>query len=288
MDTAAKIILADKYGICGGVQLAIQLFNDTLREQGSQPLYILHELVHNRKVTEKMRAAGAIFISAPEELPAGAAVLIGAHGISPAVENALRARASRVIDATCPIVKKIQNTAASLSPEDTLIFYGITGHPEADGILGRSGTESKFIISNTADIQKLPHCKRPVFLSQTTLNHTDADRLCAALQARFPDARRLGSVCNASYERQCAVEKLVHSADSLIVIGSPHSSNANRLCEIGRKAGLPTWLIGEASELPEELCNCEHIGVTAAASTPPEQIEAILAALTQLTAASNS
>jgi 4-hydroxy-3-methylbut-2-enyl diphosphate reductase len=274
--------VADCLGFCGGVKRAMELFRQACRENEGRPVYVLHELVHNLRVTAGMKEQGARFTDSPEELPPGATVLIGAHGIAPGVEAQLRKRAGKVIDATCPLVKQVQAAAAALTPEDELVFHGLAGHPEAEGILGRAGTEHRYVISCLEDVAALPELERPALLAQTTLNHRETDRVFAALQKRFPNARRLGAICSASFERQNAVEKLVPQIDALVVIGSDHSSNANRLREIGSASGIPSWLVDDTGKLPPEISSCHRIGLTAGASTPPEQIEDAISAIRKL------
>ena len=246
-----------------------------LREETSadEPVYVLHELVHNRTVTEQMSAAGAAFIVSPEELPHGATCLSGAHGVGPATEHALRERARRLVDATCPIVKQVQQAAAQVRADEALVLFGVRGHPEAVGILEHAVTPLRFLISGVEEVAALPDLPRPVFLCQTTLGHEQADRVFAALRERFPSARRAGSICHASAERQAAVEALVRQVDLLLVIGSPHSSNANRLREIGERAGVPSYLIEGPEQLPAALSEYPRIGLAAGASTPDEQIQ---------------
>ncbi len=272
-----QIILAKHLGFCGGVRRAMQCFDEALQELGA-PVYVLHELVHNRSVSEEMVARGAIFIHAPEELPPGANVLIGAHGISPQVEESLRCRAGKVVDATCPIVKQAQAAAADLADNENLVFLGVKGHPEAEGILGRV-TKKYYLVTSPEDVDNLPEIDHPVFLSQTTINYRDADVVATKLRAINRNTRELGTVCKASLERQTAVEELVASVDALLVIGSPHSSNANRLRDIGIQAGIPAWLIEGPDTIPNEAKSVKRLGVTAAASTPPNQIQNTLDAL---------
>ena len=272
--------IADCLGFCGGVQRAMRLFEETRRAMPSgEPLFVLHELVHNRCVTEEMRRQGARFIETPQDLPAGATVLIGAHGVSPETADALRARAARVLDATCPIVRQLQAAAAALTPDDELVFCGLHGHPEAEGVLGSAGTPRRFLVAATAEVDALPPLRHPILLTQTTLNHETADALFAALQRRFPHARRTGAICRASFERQSAVERLVREVDALLVIGSPHSSNASRLREIGERAGIPAWLVEGPEQFPPDLGQYRRVGIAAGASTPQAQIDRAIQAL---------
>ena len=275
-----KLRIASSLGFCGGVQRAMQSFK-SLRDSTppSEPVYVLHELVHNRTVTEQMAACGARFINMPEELPVGATCLIGAHGVGPETERALRERAARLVDATCPIVKQVQQAAAQVSPEEALVLFGVRGHPEAEGILAHAVTSKRFLVTRVEEIGVLPELSSPVFLCQTTLGHEQADCAFAALRERFPGARRAGSICHASSERQAAVEELVRQVDLLLVIGSPHSSNANRLREIGERAGVVSYLIEGPEQLPHDLLQHPVIGIAAGASTPDEQIQRTVTAV---------
>ena len=245
----------------------------------AEPVYVLHELVHNRTVTEQMRRRGAIFIATPEELPEGATCLIGAHGVGSETERRLRERTSRVVDATCPIVKKVQQIAAKLTDDEALVLFGVRGHPEAEGILGHAVTPSRFLVTGVAEVAELPELAHPVFLCQTTLDQEQAEEVFAALRDRFPQARREGTICPASSERQAAVKELVKRVELLLVIGSPHSSNANRLREIGERAGIPACLVDGPEQLPADLAKFTRVGIAAGASTPDEQIQRVVAAV---------
>ena len=169
--------------------------------------------------------------------------------------------------------------AAALAPEDELVFCGIHGHPEAEGVLGSAGTPRRFLVATVAEVEALPPLARPVLLTQTTLNHETTDDLYQALLRRFPHARRKGSICRASFDRQSAVERLVREVDALLVIGSPHSSNANRLREIGERAGIPAWLVEGPEQFPPGLGQYRRLGLAAGASTPQSQIDRAIHAL---------
>ena len=277
-----SIVTAECMGFCGGVKRAMQLFQEALENRRGEAVYVLHELVHNRTVTKEMEAAGAVFVESPGEIPCGSTVLIGAHGIAIEVEEELRLRAGRLIDATCPLVKQVQAAAASLSADEELVFHGMAGHPEAVGILSRAGTPHCFVVNGPEDAAALPELHKPALLAQTTLNHLETDAVFQALRERFPGCRRLGAICRASFERQSAVEKLVPQVEALVVIGSAHSSNANRLMEIGRAGGIPAWLVDDAAKLPPELGTFSKIGVSAGASTPSAQIESIISAIRRM------
>ncbi|MBO4620488.1 MAG: 4-hydroxy-3-methylbut-2-enyl diphosphate reductase [Victivallales bacterium] len=277
--------IASSLGFCGGVRRAMQSFEQLRSETPpDKSVYVLHELVHNRTVTEQMAAHGAIFIQKPEELPIGATCLIGAHGVGREAERLLRNRAGRLVDATCPIVKNIQQAAAGLAENEELVLAGLRGHPEVEGILGHAGTSQQFLVSCVEEVACLPELSNPVMLCQTTMHHEVADTIFTALQKRFPSARRGGVICHASSERQAAVEALVSRIDLLLVIGSPHSSNANRLREIGERAGIPSYLVDGPEQLPADLAKFPRVGVAAGASTPDEQIQRVIAAVRKLEA----
>lgn len=280
-----ELQIASSLGFCGGVRHAMQSFERLRAETPpDKPVYVLHELVHNRIVTEQMASRGAIFIQKPEELPRGATCLIGAHGVGREAEQLLRNRAGRLVDATCPIVKNIQQVAAGLAENEELVLAGLRGHPEVEGILGHAGTSRQFLVSSVDEVARLPELSNPVMLCQTTMHHEIVDRIFAALQKRFPSARRGGVICHASSERQAAVEALVSHIDLLLVIGSPHSSNANRLREIGERAGIPSYLVDGPEQLPADLAKFSRIGVAAGASTPDEQIQRVIVAVRKLEA----
>lgn len=245
----------------------------------TESVYVLHELVHNHTVTGQMRARGAVFIATPEELPRGARCLIGAHGVEPETERRLRERASRLVDATCPIVKKVQQLAAKLTETEALVLFGVHGHPEAEGILGRAGTPVRFLVTSVEEIAGLPELSNPVFLCQSTMENAQADLVFMALRMRFPNARREGTICHASAKRQRAVEELVKQADILLVIGSAHSSNAVRLREIGERAGIPAYLVDGSEQLPPDVAKFTRVGIAAGASTPDEQISRTILAV---------
>lgn len=278
-----ELRIANCLGFCGGVRRAMETFERLRAETpAEEPVYVLHELVHNRVVTGQMESRGAVFIATPEELPEGATCLIGAHGVGAETERLLRKRTGHLVDATCPIVAKVQQSAAKLTAEEALVLFGVRGHPEAVGILGHAGTARHFLVTGAEEIAALPELSRPVLLCQTTMSHEQADSVFAALRARFPDARRDGVICHASSERQSAVEELVEHIDLLLVIGSSHSSNANRLREIGERSGIPSYLIEGPEQLPAELGNFRRIGLSAGASTPDEQIRLTVEALRQI------
>jgi len=274
------VILAKSLGVCGGVSHALRLFDEAAAAlQPGEHIYVLHELVHNRCVTAAMERRGAIFIGSPDELPVGAIVLIGAHGATLEEMALLTARAARIIDTTCPIVGRLQQAVAALAPNETLLVHGQPDHQEIRGMLSRAHAGTWTFLQDEAAIETLPSMEAPVLLCQTTLNYRESQALFEKLRERFPACRALGETCHASQERQQAVEELVKLSDALVVIGSPHSANAKRLLELGRRAGLPAWLIDTPEELPAEIDSYHRIGVTAAASTTPDLIQRVVEAL---------
>lgn len=275
-----RIIRAQCMGLCGGVRHALELFSQVRAAlPPEQRLYVVHELCHNRFVTGRMRAQNAVFVTAAAELPAGAVAFIGAHGLDRESELLLQQRASRVIDATCPMVKRLQQAAAELLPDESMVFFGGAHHPECIGVCSRNHGKSCHIVAGLSAVASLPPLDRPVFFSQTTMNACQSEAIYEALRLRFPNVRRVAPVCSASSERQNAVLDMLPQIEALVVVGSPNSSNANRLRELGVAGGIPAWLVDEPSQLPPELWQYRVVGITAGASTPGEQIEAVAGAL---------
>ena len=272
-----EIVVADCLGACSGVNRALRLFDGQAgRLAAGQRLYVLHELVHNSEVTRQMQARGAQFITSPTELPAGEEAFIGAHGATLEEETSLTARTTRLTDATCPVVHRLHEAVAALTETDELVICGQAAHQEIRSLLSRSHAGHNFLVTQEEDIAALPELKRPCLLCQTTLDYRESLRFQQLLAARFPHCRILGIPCRASQERQQAVERLAQTCDALLVIGSRHSANANRLREIGLRAGIPSWLANMPEELPPEWMSCRRLGVTAAASTTDALIQQML------------
>ena len=272
-----EIVVADCLGACSGVLRALRLFDaQAARLPAGQRIHVLHELVHNDCVTASMTARGAHFIATPDELPQGEEAFIGAHGATLEEETRLAARTARLTDATCPAVHRLHETVAALTAADELIVCGQPDHQEVRSLLSRSGAGRNFLVANEKDIAMLPELNHPALLCQTTLDYRESLRFQQLLAARFPNCRQLALTCRASQERQQAVEKLVQTCDALLVIGSRHSANANRLREIGLRAGIPSWLANTPEELPPEWRSHRRIGVTAAASTTDQLIRQML------------
>ena len=271
-------LTAEVFGMCGGVHAALKTL-DGLLDSAGRPVFVFHELVHNRRVTESYRARGVVFAENIEDIPLGATLVIGAHGVAPDVEKLLRSRAGICLDATCPLVKKLHHIAGALTGEDELIIFGKKGHPEVAGVAGYSGTDKVFLISSPEEAAALPALNHPVFISQTTVDYSDVARTLEVLQARFPMLRPASNICDASARRQQAVERLAGKVDAVVVIGSGHSSNARRLCEVARRESCPACLIEGAGEFPPEWLELSRIGVTGGASTPQSLFDEMTAFL---------
>ena len=271
-------ITASVHGMCGGVFSALRILDEATA--GNQEVYVFRELVHNRAVTAKLTVAGVHFVNDIDHIPAGSAIVIGAHGVSAGIEAVLRAKASSCRDATCPLVKKLHHIAASLSPDEQLVICGKSGHPEVAGIAGNSGTEAVFIVPSVNEVKALPELTAPVFISQTTVDHQEVATVLNALKKRFPHIKECSSVCDASRKRQNAVIQLASKCDVILVIGSPHSSNAQRLREIAGQHGAKAFLIDNADEIPAAAVNtADVIGITSGASTPEYLFDAVVEVL---------
>jgi len=269
---------AQIYGMCGGVHSALKTLEELLNSSG-QGVFVFHELVHNRAVTDSFKRKGVIFAESIDEIPSGSPLVIGAHGVAPDVEDKLRQRAGICRDATCPLVKKLHHIAGSLTAEDQLIIFGKAGHPEVAGVAGHSGAGECFLISSPEEAAALPELSRPVFISQTTVDHEEVEMALEILKQRFSNLRECSGICDASRKRQQAVLELAAKVDCVIVIGSGHSSNAKRLREIARRAGCEAYLIENAGELTPQILQYSRIGVTSGASTPQFLFDGVISAL---------
>lgn len=259
--------IAEIYGMCGGVHAALNTLEKLVASQG-QTVYVFNELVHNNSVTGNFIRRGVHFVNRIEEVPLGATLVIGAHGVSPSVEEALRRRAGTCHDASCPLVKKLHQIAGEVTPEEELIIFGKAGHPEVEGVAGYSGTDKLYLISSPEEISGLPEMKSPVFISQTTVDHGQVSKALELLTGRFANLRVCSGVCDASRKRQEAVLKLVERVEAVLVVGSGHSSNARRLCELARSSGAAAFLIDNAGMITPEMTGFSRIGITSGASTP--------------------
>jgi len=278
-----KVILAQPRGFCAGVVRAIDIVEAALARYGA-PVYVRHEIVHNRHVVESLRAKGAIFVNELSEVPVGAVTIFSAHGVSKAVEAAAERRSLPVIDATCPLVSKVHMQGRRyLSQGRLLILIGHAGHPEVEGTMGQF-EEPVILVQTVADVAALdtPEDTPVAYVTQTTLSVDDTRRVIATLKRRFTDVigPATSDICYATQNRQNAVRELCRLADVLVVVGAKNSSNSNRLREIGEELGKRSYLVANGSELkPEWFRNVEVVGLTAGASAPEVLVDDVIVAL---------
>ncbi len=281
-----RVILAQPRGFCAGVVRAIEIVERALKTFGP-PVYVRHEIVHNRHVVESLKAKGARFVEDLSEVPADAVTIFSAHGVARAVEDEAKRRGLNVIDATCPLVSKVHNQANRyVRNARQLILIGHAGHPEVEGTTGRIPAPVH-LVQTEEDVEKLdiPADTPVAYVTQTTLSVDDTRGIIAALEAKFtdvigPDTR---DICYATQNRQSAVRDLCKQVDVLLVVGASNSSNSNRLKEIGGDSGVPSYLIADGSELkPEWVKNAKVVGITAGASAPETLVENVIDALAAL------
>jgi len=279
-----KIVLANPRGFCAGVDRAIDIVERALQLFGA-PIYVRHEVVHNRHVVERLRGLGAVFVEQLNEVPDGATVVFSAHGVSTAVENEAARRALQVFDATCPLVTKVHMEVSHFAREAReVILIGHAGHPEIEGTMGRFDTSfggQIFLVESIEDVQRVAvkDPSRLAFVTQTTLSVDDTALMVAALKERFPmlQAPRREDICYATQNRQDAVKKLLEHCDLLLVVGSRSSSNSNRLRELADRAGIPGYLVDGADDMQREwLDGKTTIGVTAGASAPEVRVQQVV------------
>jgi 4-hydroxy-3-methylbut-2-enyl diphosphate reductase len=284
-----EVLLAQPRGFCAGVSRAIEIAERALELNGA-PVYVFHEIVHNRHVVDDLAARGAVFVDDIEQIPPGSLTIFSAHGVSTAVVASARARSLRVIDATCPLVSKVHLQAQRYAKRGhAIVVVGHAGHEEVEGTRG-SVDGPVHVVGTLDEIAALPMpAGTPVaYVTQTTLSVDDTRELIAALEARYPDivGPGLDDICYATLNRQRAVRGLVGAVDMVLVVGSPNSSNANRLREVAEGQGVPAHLVERAAELdPAWFQGRRRIGVTAGASTPELLVQAVCARLRELGAA---
>ncbi|MGK9235678.1 4-hydroxy-3-methylbut-2-enyl diphosphate reductase [Inquilinus limosus] len=275
-----RIILAQPRGFCAGVERAIEIVERALQRYGP-PVYVRHEIVHNRHVVRDLEAKGAVFVDEVDAVPAGSVTVFSAHGVARSVEDAARARALDVIDATCPLVSKVHVEGRRYAAEGrTVILIGHDGHAEIAGTMGQIPGPVK-LISTAEDVAALTvdDPDRLAYITQTTLSVDDTKAVIAALRARFPAivGPETKDICYATQNRQRAVRDLARVADVILVVGSRNSSNSNRLREIGEELGVPSHLIDDASAVdPAWLVGKRAIGITAGASAPDSLVDALV------------
>ncbi|HWG06595.1 MAG TPA: 4-hydroxy-3-methylbut-2-enyl diphosphate reductase [Beijerinckiaceae bacterium] len=278
-----KVILAQPRGFCAGVVRAIEIVERALTKYGA-PIYVRHEIVHNRRVVEALEAKGARFVEDLSEVPPGAVTIFSAHGVARAVEADAEERGLPVLDATCPLVTKVHLQGKRYVEQGrSLVLIGHVGHPEVEGTIGRIDGPVH-VVQNELDVEKLdlPRTAPMAYVTQTTLSVDDTRDIIDALKRRFDDIVGPGirDICYATQNRQSAVRELTQMVDLMLVVGAPNSSNSNRLREIGAEANIPSYLISDSSELdPAWLDGVGTVGITAGASAPEELVEEVVATL---------
>lgn len=281
-----KIILANPRGFCAGVDRAISIVELALEIHGA-PIYVRHEVVHNRFVVNRLRDRGAIFVEELSEVPDGAIVIFSAHGVSQAVRQEAKDRNLKVFDATCPLVTKVHMQVARASRKGTkAILIGHKGHPEVEGTMGQYSNEDGgiFLIEKVEDIARLPMQENDdlTFMTQTTLSLDDTAETIAALKEKYPAIQgpHKNDICYATTNRQEAVRELAKLSDLVLVVGSKNSSNSNRLAELASRMGVKSQLLDDPSDIQDDWFNdVKTIGITAGASAPEELVQSIISHL---------
>jgi len=275
-----KIILAQPRGFCAGVDRAINIVERAIELYGA-PVYVRHEIVHNKYVVDDLKKKGAIFVAELDEIPDGAVTIFSAHGVSEKVENSAKLRSLPTIDATCPLVKKVHNEAIrSENDGNQIILIGHQGHPEVEGTSGRV-KNGVILVSAKNDVAKINvnDENNLSYVTQTTLSVNDTRHIIDALKQRFPNIKGpdVKDICYATQNRQDAVNELAKQVDLILVVGAKNSSNSNRLRDLGEECGTTSYLINDASEINQKwLKNIDKIGITAGASAPEILIEEVI------------
>ncbi|MDP2706546.1 MAG: 4-hydroxy-3-methylbut-2-enyl diphosphate reductase, partial [Burkholderiales bacterium] len=285
-----QVLLAQPRGFCAGVDRAIEIVERALQLHGA-PIYVRHEVVHNKFVVDDLRAKGAVFIEDLDQVPAGSTVIFSAHGVSQAVQRDAKARGLNVFDATCPLVTKVHVEVAKMRAGGReIIMIGHRGHPEVEGTMGQS-QGGIYLVETPADVARLEvaDASRLAFVTQTTLSVDDAREIIDALKQRFPKivGPKKDDICYATQNRQDAVKTLALQCDVVIVVGSPNSSNSNRLREVAANQGVAAYMVDNAAELqPLWVAGKARVGVTAGASAPEILVRQVIEKLKNLGAAS--
>src|SRR5881409_630232 len=281
-----EVLLANPRGFCAGVERAIGIVERALAIHGA-PIYVRHEVVHNKYVVEDLKSKGAVFVEALAEVPSGSTVIFSAHGVSKAVRGEAEARGLRVFDATCPLVTKVHVEVAKMRAAGReIVMIGHRGHPEVEGTMGQAA-EGMVLVETVADVARL-EVRDPgklSYVTQTTLSVDDAAAIVEALKGRFPaiTGPKRDDICYATQNRQDAVKVLAPQVDVVIVVGSPNSSNSNRLREVAANRGARAYMVDTAAELDERwILGARRIGVTAGASAPELLVEQVIARLREL------
>ena len=284
-----KVLLANPRGFCAGVDRAIEIVERALSMHGA-PIYVRHEVVHNRFVVENLEKKGAVFVENLDEVPVGSILIFSAHGVSHAVRREAEAQQFKVFDATCPLVTKVHIEVAKMREQGReIIMIGHAGHPEVEGTMGQAEGDgpAMYLVETEEDVENLK-VKDPThlaYVTQTTLSVDDATRVIKALKKRFPKITgpKKDDICYATQNRQDAVKMMVKQCDLVIVVGSPNSSNSNRLCEVARNAGVDAYMIDRAEHLQEAwLEGKDRIGITAGASAPEVLVQEVISRLRQI------
>jgi 4-hydroxy-3-methylbut-2-enyl diphosphate reductase len=282
-----KLLIAAPRGFCAGVDRAIEIVEKALERYGA-PVYVRHEIVHNRYVVEGLKAKGAIFVKELDEVPTDAPVVFSAHGVPKSVPAEAERRKMVYLDATCPLVSKVHRQAERLIEKDMhIIFIGHEGHPEVIGTMGQVPAGQMTLVENIEDVDKLPFdSDEPLaYLTQTTLSVDDTREVIEALEWRYPNIHgpKAEDICYATSNRQAAVKELAADCDLLLVVGAPNSSNSLRLVEVAERLGTPGKLIQRASEIdPAWLEGVETVGLTAGASAPEVLVREVVDFLARL------
>ncbi len=268
-----KIILASPRGFCAGVRRALEAVEEVL-ESWELPVYVLHEIVHNDYVVNSLRRRGMKFVDELDEIPAGATVIFSAHGVPEAIEDQARERGLQIVDATCPLVKKIHDLARKyLDDGYSIILIGHRAHPEIIGTLGRVDGLAA-VVENAAEVANLPPMDKAVYLIQTTLSNEETEPVIEALKKRFPGIVNGGGICYATRNRQQAVRELCNHCDHILIIGSAKSSNSNRLYELALRRGISAQMINGPEDIDMSLLPPDGtVGISAGASAPEILVE---------------
>ena len=281
-----QIMLAKPRGFCAGVDRAIEIVERALQIHGA-PIYVRHEVVHNKFVVDDLRAKGAVFVEHLAEVPAGSTVIFSAHGVSQDVRREANARQLKVFDATCPLVTKVHVEVAKMRDQGReIIMIGHQGHPEVEGTMGQA-QGGMYLVETPADVARLQVTDPAnlAFVTQTTLSVDDASQIIAALKQRFPHivGPKKDDICYATQNRQDAIKALAQQCDVVIVVGSPNSSNSNRLREVAANQNVAAYMVDNARELkPEWLAGASRVGVSAGASAPEVLVQEVISRLMEL------
>ncbi len=275
-----QVILAQPRGFCAGVERAIDIVETALEKYGP-PIYVRHEIVHNRHVVDSLKAKGVKFVEEISEIPDGAITVFSAHGVSKKVENDAKLRNLQSIDATCPLVTKVHKQGQQYAAKGSdIILIGHENHPEVEGTIGQiSGTVH--LVSDIDDVEALEvlNPNKLAYVTQTTLSVDDTRNIIEALKLKFPNivGPNTKDICYATQNRQAAVRELAKQVDVLLIVGANNSSNSNRLCEVGEFSGVPSYLVESSADVRDEwLKNCESVGVSAGASAPEKLVQEVI------------